>query len=92
MVDLKKKQKIHMAQIHGFVDERAKLLLEIQEQHREILLLHQRLGIVQKENEDLAKSNVYKYFIYLQYLHFYVVYDVEKQLKILTVSFLDRSA
>ncbi|XP_065201364.1 RILP-like protein homolog isoform X2 [Planococcus citri] len=58
IVDLRKKQKIHVSQIHGFVEERAKLLIEIQDQRREIVLLHQRLGIVQKENEDLAKSNV----------------------------------
>lgn len=58
IADLRKKQKIYTSQIHGFVEERAKFLIEMQDQRREILLLHQRLGIVQKENEDLAKSNV----------------------------------
>lgn len=58
IVDLKRKQKVHASQINGFVDERSKLFIEVQEQRREINLLHQRLGIVQRENEDLAKSNV----------------------------------
>lgn len=58
VTDLKRKQKVHTSQIHGFIEERAKLLVELQDQRREIVLLHQRLGIVQKENEDLVKSNV----------------------------------
>jgi len=58
VVDLRRKQRLHNSQINGFIDERTNLLVEIQDHRRELHLMHQRLGLVQRENEDLMKSNV----------------------------------
>lgn len=37
-------------------EERADFLAQLQDQHREINALKRRLGIAEKENEDLVKS------------------------------------
>lgn len=42
-------------QVRNLCDERADFLVQLQDQHRDISVLRQRLGLAQKENEDLAK-------------------------------------
>lgn len=54
--DTKKRQKSLQAQIRNLCEERADFLVQIQDQHREIVTLRQKLGIVVKENEDLLSS------------------------------------
>lgn len=54
--ETKKRQKMLQSQIRNLCEERADFLAQIQDQHREILSLKQKLGIVVKENEDLLSS------------------------------------
>lgn len=54
--ETKKRQKMLQAQIRNLCEERADFLAQIQDQHREIISLKQKLGIVVKENEDLLSS------------------------------------
>lgn len=44
-------------QVRTLCEERADFLAQLQDQHREITGLRRRLGIAEKENEDLAKSS-----------------------------------
>jgi len=55
--ELRRKHRGSQAQVRGLIDERADFLAQLQDQHRELLGLRQRLGLAQKENEDLAKSH-----------------------------------
>lgn len=50
----KKRQKLLQVQIRNLCEERADFLAQIQDQHKEIGTLRQRLGIAEKENEDLS--------------------------------------
>lgn len=50
----KKRQKLLQAQVRNLCEERADFLAQIQDQHREANSLKQRLGIAEKENEDLS--------------------------------------
>lgn len=43
------------AQVRTLCDERADFLVQLQDQQRDISALRQRLGLAQKENEDLIK-------------------------------------
>lgn len=52
--EAKKRQKLLQAQIRNLCEERADFLAQIQDQHKEINTLKQRLGIAEKENEDLS--------------------------------------
>lgn len=52
----RKRQKILQMQIRTLCEERADFLAQMQDQHREIVTLKQRLGIAEKENEDLICS------------------------------------
>jgi hypothetical protein len=61
--ELRRKHRNGQAQVRGLIDERADFLAQLQDQHRELLGLRQRLGLAQKENEDLAKSHVCKHCI-----------------------------
>ncbi|KAG8233896.1 hypothetical protein J437_LFUL005224, partial [Ladona fulva] len=54
--ELRRKHHSAQAQVRGLVDERADFLAQLQDQQREIGRLRQRLGIAQKENEDLTES------------------------------------
>ncbi|XP_071447833.1 RILP-like protein homolog isoform X2 [Hetaerina americana] len=54
--ELRRKHHGAQAQVRGLVDERADFLAQLQDQQREIGRLRQRLGIAQKENEDLSES------------------------------------
>lgn len=54
--ETKKRQKMLQSQIRNLCEERADFLVQIQDQHREIVSLKQKLGIVVKENEDLLSS------------------------------------
>lgn len=56
--ELRRKHRGSQAQVRGLIDERADFLAQLQDQHRELLGLRQRLGLAQKENEDLAKSHL----------------------------------
>ncbi|XP_037039328.1 RILP-like protein homolog isoform X2 [Bradysia coprophila] len=51
----RKRQKLLQVQVRSLVEERADFLAQLQDQHREILSLRKRLGIAEKENEDLSK-------------------------------------
>lgn len=42
-------------QVRTLCDERADFLVQLQDQQRDINALRQRLGLAQKENEDLVK-------------------------------------
>lgn len=54
----RKRQKLLQVQVRSLVEERADFLAQLQDQHREILSLRKRLGIAEKENEDLSKCQV----------------------------------
>jgi hypothetical protein len=58
--ELRRKHRGSQAQVRGLIDERADFLAQLQDQHRELLGLRQRLGLAQKENEDLEKCHVCK--------------------------------
>jgi hypothetical protein len=58
--ELRRKHRGSQAQVRNLIDERADFLAQLQDQHRELLGLRQRLGLAEKENEDLAKSHVCK--------------------------------
>lgn len=55
--ELRRKHRSSQAQVHSLIDERADFLAQLQDQQRELGTLRQRLGLAQKENEDLAKSH-----------------------------------
>lgn len=44
--------------MRSLIDERAELQAALQEETRTVTVLRQRLGLAQKENEDLACSSV----------------------------------
>lgn len=54
----RKRQKLLQVQVRSLVEERADFLAQLQDQHREIIAMKRRLGIAEKENEDLAKGPV----------------------------------
>lgn len=54
----RKRQKLLQVQVRSLVEERADFLAQLQDQHREINALKRRLGIAEKENEDLVKGPV----------------------------------
>lgn len=47
-------------QVRTLCDERADFLVQLQDQQRDISALRQRLGLAQKENEDLIKVSASK--------------------------------
>lgn len=53
--ELRRKHKTLQNQVRTLCDERADFLVQLQDQQRDITALRQRLGLAQKENEDLAK-------------------------------------
>lgn len=65
----RKRQKLLQVQVRSLVEERADFLAQLQDQHREIIALKKRLGIAEKENEDLSKfpvslsEEIYKYAV-----------------------------
>lgn len=52
----RRRQKLLQVQLKTLCEERADFLAQLQDQHREIVNLRKRLGIAEKENEDLVKS------------------------------------
>lgn len=56
--ELRRKHRSLQGQVRNMCDERADFLVQMQDQQRNITGLRQRLGLAQKENEDLAKSDV----------------------------------
>lgn len=56
--EFRRKHKSFQNQVRTLCDERADFLVQMQDQQRDIIVLRQRLGLAQKENEDLAKSDV----------------------------------
>lgn len=56
--ELRRKHKSFQGQVRTLCDERADFLVQLQDQQRDILGLRQRLGLAQKENEDLVKVSV----------------------------------
>ncbi|KYB26082.1 RILP-like protein homolog [Tribolium castaneum] len=55
--ELRRKHKLFQSQVRTLCDERADFLVQLQDQQRDIVGLRQRLGLAQKENEDLAKCD-----------------------------------
>lgn len=53
--ELRRKHRTLQTQVRTLCDERADFLVRLQDQQRDIGALRQRLGLAQKENEDLAK-------------------------------------
>jgi len=53
--ELRRKHKSMQNQVRTLCDERADFLVQLQDQQRDINALRQRLGLAQKENEDLVK-------------------------------------
>ncbi|XP_055386790.1 RILP-like protein homolog [Condylostylus longicornis] len=58
--DSRRRQKMLQVQVKTLCEERADFLAQLQDQHREINQLKKRLGIAEKENEDLANSLEYE--------------------------------
>ncbi|XP_073990648.1 rab interacting lysosomal protein like isoform X2 [Rhodnius prolixus] len=58
--ELRKKLRISQGQVRNLIDERADFLTQLQDQQHQLSSLRQRLGIAEKENEDLAQSQVDK--------------------------------
>ncbi|KAF5284118.1 hypothetical protein FQR65_LT00118 [Abscondita terminalis] len=56
--ELRRKHKTLQNQVRTLCDERADFIVQLQDQQRDIGGLRQRLGLAQKENEDLAKSDI----------------------------------
>lgn len=54
--EIKKRSKSLQNQIKTLCEERADFLAKIQDQHREMTALKKKLGIAEKENEDLEKD------------------------------------
>ncbi|XP_060533566.1 RILP-like protein homolog isoform X2 [Cylas formicarius] len=55
--ELRRKNKSMQMQVRTLCDERADFLVQLQDQHRDLSALKQRLGLAQKENEDLVKTD-----------------------------------
>lgn len=56
--ELRRKHKSMQYQVRTLCDERADFLVQLQDQQRDISALRQRLGLAQKENEDLVNSDM----------------------------------
>lgn len=54
--ETRRRNKLLQVQVRTLCEERADFLAQLQDQHREINALKRRLGIAEKENEDLVKS------------------------------------
>ncbi|GAB0095640.1 RILP-like protein homolog [Sergentomyia squamirostris] len=52
----RRRQKVIQLQVRTLCEERADFLAQLQDQHREIVTLRRRLGLAEKENEDLVKN------------------------------------
>lgn len=63
--EVRRKNRSLQNQVRTLCDERADFLVQLQDQKRKIGSLTQRLGLAQKENEDLVKSDVrhFPYFV-----------------------------
>ncbi|XP_042875793.1 RILP-like protein homolog [Penaeus japonicus] len=55
--ELRRRQRTYGSQMRSLIDERAELQAALQEETRAVNVLRQRLGLAQKENEDLASSS-----------------------------------
>ncbi|CAG9815042.1 unnamed protein product [Phaedon cochleariae] len=56
--ELRRKHKSMQSQVRILCDERADFLVQLQDQQRDISALRQRLGLAQKENEDLSMTDL----------------------------------
>lgn len=56
--ELRRKHRTMQTQVRTLCDERADFLVRLQDQQRDIGALRQRLGLAQKENEDLSKVTI----------------------------------
>ncbi|XP_055535845.1 RILP-like protein homolog isoform X1 [Wyeomyia smithii] len=54
VIECRRRQKLSQNQIITLFEERADFLAQLQDQQHEILVLRKRLGIAEKENEDLT--------------------------------------
>ncbi|KAL1502704.1 hypothetical protein ABEB36_007811 [Hypothenemus hampei] len=55
--ELRRKHKSMQNQVRNMCDERADFLVQMQDQQRDINALRQKLGLAEKENEDLVKGD-----------------------------------
>lgn len=58
--ELRRRQRLSAGQMRSLIDERAELQAALQEEHRQTAALKQRLGLAEKENQDLSLSSVRK--------------------------------
>ncbi|XP_050310640.1 LOW QUALITY PROTEIN: RILP-like protein homolog [Anthonomus grandis grandis] len=56
--ELRRKHKFMQNQVRTLWDEKADFLVQLQDQQRDVNALRQRLGLAEKENEDLVKSDL----------------------------------
>ncbi|XP_055696370.1 RILP-like protein homolog [Lutzomyia longipalpis] len=54
--ETRRRLKVVQLQVRSLCEERADFLAQLQDQHREIVALRRRLGLAEKENEDLVKT------------------------------------
>lgn len=62
--ETKRKHKNLQTQVRNLCEERADFLVQIQDQQRSINGLKQRLGLAEKENEDLSKVRQFIKFLF----------------------------
>nr|XP_053630521.1 RILP-like protein homolog [Cherax quadricarinatus] len=55
--ELRRRQRTNATQMRSLIDERAELQAALQEETRAVTILRRKLGLAQKENEDLASSS-----------------------------------
>ena len=60
--ELRRKHKIVQNQVRTLIEERADFITQLQDQQKEIVTLKQNLGVAEKENEDLTKNSIGKFF------------------------------
>lgn len=66
--DLRRKQSHMSQQMRTLVEERADLQALLQEQSRNLTALNKRLGVAQRDNEDLVQSQVEYIFFCVYFL------------------------
>uniref|UniRef100_A0A0A9Y0R2 RILP-like n=1 Tax=Lygus hesperus TaxID=30085 RepID=A0A0A9Y0R2_LYGHE len=59
--ELRKKLRMSQSQIRSLIDERADFLTQLQDQNYELNILRQRLGMAEKENQDLTQCQSVKF-------------------------------
>ena len=56
--DLRRKYRGTQNQMHTLIDERAELTAKVNDQNRDIVILQKKLGVANRECQDLTKASV----------------------------------